>query len=190
MIRMTMTAAAVSIFALTAAEAATVASGATLASNDGGIESNDGPSYAVSHGSYSSEVTTPASEWVWNGTAVNVDTTYTFTFDLTGYDVSSASLSGKWGVDNVGTVALNGTILDSLNAVVTGNFNSLHDYSANTGFLAGVNSLVFTLRDVGAPGAFRATAVVDATAVPLPASAPLLLAAIGGVAALRRKRRG
>jgi len=79
----------------------------------------------------SAKVVTPASadwgpQWIGNGPlsdwiAPNPDTTnngpapysFTTTFNLTGYDLSSVVISGGWAVDDAGTLALNGTVISA-----------------------------------------------------------------------------
>ena len=184
--------AAVLSLAAFSAHASTVASFGTGSSGSvtGGTLT---PSVSVSdtnHSAYFQGATTPASNWVWaTSLGPNDSMTYTFEFDLTGYNLNTASLSGYWGIDNIGTVLLNGNILSELPNVVTGNFNVLTAYTASVAsyFNQGINELVFQVANQGGPGAFRASGVVTA-AVPLPATLPLLLGAFGflGVALRRR----
>jgi hypothetical protein len=55
----------------------------------------------------------PDSEWVWvhaNGVAgTNVPYVFQLTFNLTGFNPATATLSGSWSVDNDGTILLNGS---------------------------------------------------------------------------------
>ena len=72
----------------------------------------------------------------------------TTTFDVTGYEANTASLSGLWGVDNDGDIFLNGvstgiTLLGSN----TANFNVLHNFSVGSGFVAGINTLTVAMFD-------------------------------------------
>lgn len=175
-----------------AAGAVTVATGGTAVGDGFGITPQSGVSVASNNAAYSSEVTTPTSAWVWAGDINNTNSNvYTFSFDLTGYDVSTAVLSGKWGIDNIGSVLLNGNLLASLPLTITANFNTLHDYgtSVDAYFNSGLNTLVFDVADDGGAAAFRATAIVEAAAIPLPAAATLLLAGLGGLAAVGRRRK-
>ena len=55
---------------------------------------------------------TAASSWVAanpNNTAFN-NGTYSLSFDLTGYSLSSVSLSGSWTIDDDGSLYLNGIL--------------------------------------------------------------------------------
>ena len=190
---------AISIYA-SPATAATVAQGATLSDGTGGIVLTNGNPLALqAHALYSSEVTTPTSQWVWDATSTTQSQTlsFQFLFDLTGYDASTASLTGLWGVDNAGSVLLNGNLISSLpNPTLVSNFSSLTAILVNAGssyFLPGANSLVFSLFNDAPPAAFRAAVTVsaDAAAVPIPAALPLFAAGLGamGFMGWRRKRK-
>ncbi|MCL4178047.1 MAG: immunoglobulin domain-containing protein [Verrucomicrobia bacterium] len=67
--------------------------------------------------------------------------TYRTTFDLTGYDPAKARISGGWAVDNGGVdVVLNGT---SLGLVNTAGFGGFTEFSIESGFVGGENTLDF-----------------------------------------------
>ncbi|NNU17210.1 hypothetical protein HK107_12835 [Parvularcula sp. ZS-1/3] len=183
--------AVVGLAALGTANAAIVDQGATTVGGGGGIELvSGGNAILQANGLYSSQTTTPASDWVWTDNG-DQTTTWTFTFDLTGFDKSTAVLSGLWGVDNTGTIDLNGTQIANLPVVTTANFTSLISYSTSDSslFNMGMNVLTFVLSDAGGPEAFRATATVEAdtSAIPVPAALPLFLAGLAVVARKRRK---
>jgi hypothetical protein len=168
--------------------AAIIDQAATVVGGGGGIELVDAGNVVASNNAlYSSETTNPASDWVWTDSGAQ-SATFSYTFDLTGYDVSTASLSGLWGVDNTGDVFLNGFLIASLPSVTTDNFTSLSSYAASdsTLFNQGMNTLLFVLTDAGGPESFRATAILDAeaAAVPVPAALPLFAA---GLVFLRRR---
>jgi hypothetical protein len=69
------------------------------------------------------------------------------TFDMTPFDISTASLSGRIGADNCATIRLNTTILASTGGSCSGgnptsNFTSLTSFSASSGaFITGINTL-------------------------------------------------
>lgn len=108
------------------ASAATVAEGWTRKNNqyftsDYGLTAEDtnGVSANASGNPYalasSLAGVTDAAGWVWgseadtnspNRFAVNY-AVYRFTFDLTGYDVSTAAVSGQWAADNYAYIAIN-----------------------------------------------------------------------------------
>ena len=104
--------------------------------------------FDVNHPAYFQGATTPASNWVWTDDPEGyADVTFTFDFDLTGFDLDTVVLMGMWGVDNIGSVFLNGNLLSSLPSVIKGNFNVLTAFSANQAslFNQGANSLVFSV---------------------------------------------
>jgi hypothetical protein len=78
--------------------------------------------------------------------------TYIFrtTLDLTGTSATNAVLNGKWAADNVGSIVLNG-----VNTGVSNNtglaFFALTDFSLNSGFVAGVNTLDFIVTNTYSP---------------------------------------
>ena len=165
--------------------------GGTGSNGAGNIVLTNGTAIDVNNGAYFQGATTPASGWVWddaNSSGEDEPLIFTFSFSLTGFDVASASLSGLWGVDNVGTVVLNGNLLSSLPDVVASNFNVLHAFSSgpNSGaFVTGLNVLTFDVGDRGLPGAFRASVEVTASEVSSPSIAILLM--FGLVALASRK---
>ena len=87
---------------------------------------------------------------------VNQTTTYTVSFELPAGAVNP-SIDGSFFADNVGSVALNGTTLASQGeSGVSGvNYGFPHPataptaFSASDGFVAGTNTLVFTVADEG-----------------------------------------
>ena len=137
---------------------------------------------------------TSASAWIWqqsNGLPVNVDRTFRTTFDMTGLDLASAVLSGRWSSDNYGLdILING---QSTGQTATG-FSSWFGFSVAPGSLvSGINTLDFVVRDVGGISGFRAefltaTANAQSNAVPDGGTTLVLL---GGVlfalAVVRRK---
>lgn len=67
--------------------------------------------------------------------------TWTTTFDLTGYDASTASFSAQFAADNAATAYLNGQLIGT-----SGGFTSWSSFSATaSNFVAGVNTLSFVL---------------------------------------------
>ncbi|MCY4333109.1 MAG: VPLPA-CTERM sorting domain-containing protein [Litoreibacter sp.] len=177
-----------------AVQAAVVQEGSTQVGDTNNILGVRGTSIASDNPAYDPTPTGIASDWVWLGDINDNDfASFEMTFDLTGFDVSTASLFGFWGVDNAGVITLNGTQIAELSGLSELNFAALSPYGTfdSSLFLAGENSLRFELQDLGGPAAFRATARVTAeplSAVPLPAGAPLLLAGIAGLALLRSRR--
>lgn len=182
--------AAVLVAMAASAQAATVAMGGTGSTGAGGFTNPMGTG-DTDNGAYSHQVTTPASNWVWVDQPATVvgNLDFIFTFDLTHFKAATASLAGLWGVDNLGTVDLNGTQVSQLTYGYDA-FNTLHAFNQGMAmFNAGMNTLTFHTTNTEGPGAFRASVQVDASPVPVPAGLPLLGAGLAGLAALRRKRR-
>jgi hypothetical protein len=136
----------------------------------------------------------PNSAWIAkdaSSSTGNTDT-YTTTFDLTGYILSSAALQGSWTLDDAGTISLNGNSLGSLNA---GDWGSLHSIGTVTsGFVQGVNtlSIQITQSDNFLEGVrFEGSVTAAQSSVPEPG--PLTLAALAGslglAQAIRRRLR-
>jgi len=75
------------------------------------------------------------------------DYTYRTTFDLTGLDPSTASLSGWGAADNSAVVKLNGVQLATI-----GGFGSPTNFSLNSSFVSGVNTLDFIVNNAGSSG--------------------------------------
>jgi hypothetical protein len=159
---------------------------------------------ASTHGSYvgNQAVTYRNPAWVandadsrWisltgNGTPVNGTTTYRLTFDLTGLDLSSVSISGLWGVDNNGWIKLNGVSTgNQLLGTVYSSFQALHAFTLTSGFVAGLNSLDFIVEDKGVVTGLRVDSLVGtANAVPEPASWALMLGGFAALGASLRRR--
>ena len=143
-----------------------------------------------------------ASAWIWvnadgsGSTGVAYD--FRLTFDLTGLDPSTATLSGSWGVDNNGSIDLNGKAAIgagtlSLTGGTVNNFNVFYSFSITGGFVAGVNTLDFLAEDDGNPGALNATNLLltaSPSSVPEPSSLGLCcIAALTGLAVTRARRK-
>ena len=121
---------------------------------------------------------------------VNGQYTFHTSFDLTGFNASSASFSGQFAADNSAVAYLNGVQIGQVNG-----FSSWGSFSANSGFVSGVNSLDFVVtnfhQDGGNPIGLRVeyTASAVTAAVPEPETYGMLLAglALVGVAAKHRR---
>ncbi len=211
------TSAAIAAFALTlafagAASAANVtvhntgldAAGNALAAGDGQTDGNytivsstlsgvnAGPAATYYNSAYVAD--NAGSRWIsYSGSPfVGVGyATFQTTFDLTGFNAATAQLSGLWGVDNEGDILLNGVSIASLTGTVFSSFDSLHAFSAASGFLSGVNTLTFEVHDTGAPMAFRTDSLVvtaDVAGVPEPAAWALMLSGFALIGATLRRR--
>lgn len=118
------------------------------------------------------------------------DYVFRTTFDLTGFDFSSASITGGWAVDNLGLdILVNGV---SMGFTSPQNFtSSFTQFTINSGFVAGMNTLDFKVRNglgtSGNPVALRVEMRGTANAVPEPTSLALVL--LAGLAAVGVSRR-
>lgn len=124
----------------------------------------------------------------------NAPGTYTYrtTFDLSGFDPNTASISGKWITDNNGLDIL-------INGVSTGHTTSFtsflagfSNFSITTGFVAGMNTLDFLVRnggDVANPTGLRVELQGTATLVPEPGTWLMALAGLSVMALVRVRRR-
>ena len=128
------------------------------------------------------------SQWVWqagNGLPINVTRRFLTTFDLTGFDETTAVINGLWGTDNQGLdILINGVSTgNNLLGVVTSNFSQLHSFAISSGFGVGVNTLEFIIQDNGGVSAFRAQLTGDARAQGVPEPGTLAIVALGLLAA-------
>lgn len=182
--------AAVLVAMAASAQAATVAMGGTGSTGAGGFTNPMGTG-DTDNSAYSHQVTTPASDWVWVDQPETVvgSLDFIFSFDLTHFNAATASLAGLWGVDNIGTVDLNGTQVSEL-TYGTDAFNTLHAFDQGMAmFNAGMNTLTFHTTNTEGPGAFRASVQVDASPVPVPAGLPLLATALVGMGLVASRKR-
>ncbi|MBV8077886.1 MAG: PEP-CTERM sorting domain-containing protein [Planctomycetaceae bacterium] len=112
----------------------------------------------------------PNSEWIWvNARGVGgINSPYDFrlTFDLTGFNPSTVSIMGSWGVDNDGSILLNG-----LNPLGSGaltldggdvyrHYQAFHSFSITGGFVSGINTLDFLATDLGVVGGMNVNSLV------------------------------
>jgi hypothetical protein len=121
------------------------------------------------------------------------DYVFRTTFDLTGFDPATASISGQWLADNRGLdILLNGVSLNFTTSNPPGNFTVWTTFLITSGFQAGLNTLDFLVRNdvqaTGNPVGLRVEMTGTASPVPLPAAAWLLLSGLVGFAALGRRR--
>jgi PEP-CTERM motif len=115
---------------------------------------------------------------------------YRTTFDLTGLVPGTATLLGRWSMDDLGVDIL-------INGVSTGNtapdpgFTGFFSFSINSGFVAGVNTLDFVVNNDDVEGAnptgLRVEVSGTAAATPEPASLVLFGAGFAGLCMFRRR---
>lgn len=140
---------------------------------------------------------TPASSWLTPGSSQgtsydpNVPGTYLWvtSFDLTGYDASSASFSARFAADNSAVAYLNGKRIGE-----SAGFTSWSDFSASsTNFVAGVNTLSFVVTNLaqngGNPTGLRVEFLSsNVTAVPEADTYALMMAGLGLMGLIARRK--
>ncbi len=118
-------------------------------------------------------------------------TTFELRFDLTGYDASTAIITGAAAADNFVDVYLNG---QHMGPQIVG-FTQLTPFTISSNFVSGINTLRFQLLDTGAPGALRVDQLrgtadlANANAVPEPATWAMAILGMGIIGSMARRRR-
>jgi hypothetical protein len=120
--------------------------------------------------------------------------TYELSFDLTGYNPATASLSGSWAADQFGSINLNGNATGV--SVPDGNWNAasfpnLNPFTISSGFHSGVNTLDFIVTEPDDGDGLRVRDLaLTATPVPEPSTLCLLIGAaiVAGIGLIRRRR--
>jgi hypothetical protein len=114
--------------------------------------------------------------------------TFRITFDLTGYDPATTTLSGGWCADNSGFIKLNGYSTGVSQGDDFGVAPSLNSFTLSSGFTSGLNTLDFVCDfPDGYDGLRVGNLVLSASSVPEPTSFSLLL--LGVSALVIRQRR-
>lgn len=121
----------------------------------------------------------PSSSWISPSTNLTPEPAgnyvYRTTFDLTGFDPSTAVITGRWSIDDFGTSM-------KLNSTETGNTQLANDaytfwksFTITSGFVSGINTLDFTINNVVWTTGLRVE-LSGTAAVPEPgASFPVIL---------------
>ena len=114
--------------------------------------------------------------------------TWSLSFNLAGFDASTASFSGKFAADNSAVVLLNGNSIGSANG-----FTSFSNFSAASGFNSGLNTLDFVVtndgQSTGNPTGLRVEFTAsNVTPVPEPETYAMLLAGLGLMGVISRRR--
>jgi hypothetical protein len=142
--------------------------------------------------------------WIGVGGGGFQSYTYSLSFDMSGLDLATASLSGLFGADNSAVVFLNGHELASYLTDHDGSYHSfqafqaLHGFSADSSaFVAGTNVLSILVTDYDAPSALvvsglggSAEIASNATAaVPEASSWSMMILGFGLAGTAMRRRR-
>ncbi|MYN41045.1 PEP-CTERM sorting domain-containing protein [Duganella sp. FT109W] len=116
--------------------------------------------------------------------------TYTLSFDLTGYNATTASFAGRLAADNAVTVKLNNQVIST-----AAGFTDWTSFNAASGFVSGVNTLDFVVtnwqQNGGNPTGLRVEFGTSSIAAPVPEPETYAMMlgglALMGVVARRRK---
>ena len=116
------------------------------------------------------------------------------TFDMTPFDISTATLSGFFAADNCAVISLNTTTLATTGGICNGsspsaNFTSLTPFSATaSAFIPGTNTLRINYFNYLGPGALLVTGLEGTAdpAVPEPATYALIGASLIAIQLKRR----
>lgn len=135
----------------------------------------------------------PDSSWIApnpNDIYGNGTFTITYTFDLSGYDSSSATFRGlQWAIDDGGTLVLNGHLEASLPGAEA-NWTAFHPFTMPTNhLLQGVNTLqiIGGASDFGYEGS-RVEGTLTISPIPEPETYAMLLAGLGLVTFIASRR--
>ena len=139
----------------------------------------------------------PASKWISpdgiNSALLSGLYVYQLTFDLTGLDPSTASISGLWTADDSSRVVLNGNF--GAGAVQTTTFGQFDSFTFNSGFVPGINTLDFRVGnaffpgiDRGGPSGLHVTQLLG-FAEPIPEPTSLALFCLSALVLVTRRKK-
>ena len=136
---------------------------------------------------------TPDSQWVANkqdqllGSPMG-NYRYDLTFDLTGFDESTAAISGLWSSDNGSQLLLNNVLMDTHvgGAMAFKSFDSLN---FAIGFAPGINVLSVVVNNLGGPTGVHVDSLFGTVAIPEPGSALLALLGMTVCGFISRRKR-
>ncbi len=112
---------------------------------------------------------------------------YKTTFDLTGLNAASASITGLWAADDEGLdILINGASTSQ----TAGGFASFTPFAITAGFNPGVNTIDFLVNNDGGPTGLRVEMTGTAAAVPEPISLAVLGVGLLGIGLIRHRKRG
>ena len=124
-------------------------------------------------------------------------TVYRTTFNLSGFDIDTAQITGLWASDNNSEILLNGVATGWALPAHGISFYFLHPFTLSSGFVEGINTLDFRVTDVGPPTALRVDSLAGTAdlappitgGVPEPSNwALMILGVLAAGATLRRRR--